>query len=51
MEQSLESQEELGEQLGIRTGQALILSGPNGSETLQDSPSLSDIEAAIAKVE
>lgn len=51
MERSLESQEKLGERLGIRTGQALILSGPNGSETLQDSPSLSDIEAAIAKVE
>jgi protein-disulfide isomerase len=51
IEQSLESQEKLGEKLGIRTGQALILSGPSGSETLQDSPSLSDIEAAIAEVE
>jgi protein-disulfide isomerase len=51
MEKSLQSQEELGEKLGIRTGQALILSGPGGSETLQDSPSLSDIETAIADVE
>jgi protein-disulfide isomerase len=51
MEKSLQSQEELGEKLGIRTGQALVLNGPSGSETLQDSPSLEDIEAAIAKVE
>jgi protein-disulfide isomerase len=51
MQLRLESQEQLGEKLGIRTGQALILTGPNGTETLQDSPSLSEIEAAIAQVE
>ena len=47
----LEGYEELGQNLGIRTGQALILSGPGGSETLQDSPSLAEIEAAIKRVE
>jgi protein-disulfide isomerase len=47
----LEGYEELGEQLGIRVGQAMIVSGPNGSETLQEGPSLEEVEAAIAKVE
>lgn len=47
----LEGYEELGQDLGIRIGQALIVTGPNGSETLQDSPSLAEIEAAIKKVE
>jgi protein-disulfide isomerase len=47
----LEGYEKLGEQLGIRVGQAMIVSGPNGSETLQEGPSLSEVEAAIAKVE
>jgi protein-disulfide isomerase len=50
-EQRLEGYEQLGEQLGIRTGQAMILSGPGGSETLQEGPSLAAVEAAIAKVE
>lgn len=47
----LEGQEELGRGLGIRTGQAAIVSGPNGTETLQDGPSLAQIEAAIEAVE
>jgi protein-disulfide isomerase len=47
----LEGYEELGSKLGIRVGQAAILSGPNGSRTLQDSPSLSEFERAIAAVE
>jgi len=47
----LEGYEELGQDLGIRVGQALIVSGPNGTETLQDSPSLAEIEAAIKQVE
>ena len=47
----LEGYEELGQDLGIRVGQALIVTGPNGSETLQDSPSLAEIEAAIKQVE
>ena len=47
----LEADEELGQELGIRTGQAAIVSGPNGTQTLQDSPSLAEIEQAIAEVE
>jgi protein-disulfide isomerase len=47
----LEGYEETGQNLGIRVGQALILSGPNGTETLQDSPDLAEIEAAIKAVE
>jgi len=51
IDKRLEGYEELGQDLGIRVGQALIVSGPDGSETLQDSPSLAEIEAAIRKVE
>jgi protein-disulfide isomerase len=51
IDKRLEGYEELGQDLSIRTGQALILSGPSGSETLQDSPSLAEIEAAIKQVE
>jgi protein-disulfide isomerase len=49
--QRLARYEELGRELGIRTGQAAIVSGPNGTETLQEGPSLGEIEAAIAAVE
>ena len=41
----LEGYEELGRDLGIRTGQATIVSGPSGTRTLQDGPSLAEIEA------
>lgn len=47
----LEGYEELGSDLGIRVRQAMIVSGPNGTETLQDGPSLGQIERAIAAVE
>jgi protein-disulfide isomerase len=47
----LEGYEETGQDLGIRVGQGLIVSGPNGSETLQDSADLAEIEAAIQAVE
>lgn len=47
----LEGYEELGQQLGIRTGQAAIVSGPSGTQTLQDSPKLGEIEAAIEAVQ
>jgi protein-disulfide isomerase len=47
----LEGYEELGRSLGIRTGQAAIVSGPSGARTLQDSPKLGEIERAIAEVE
>jgi hypothetical protein len=47
----LKSDAELGEDLGIRFGQAMIVSGPGGSRTLQDSPKLGEVENAIAEVE
>ncbi|HSS33209.1 MAG TPA: thioredoxin domain-containing protein [Solirubrobacterales bacterium] len=43
--------EELGQELEIRVGQALIVSGPNGTQTLQDSAKLGEIERAIEAVE
>ncbi|HVY79034.1 MAG TPA: thioredoxin domain-containing protein [Solirubrobacterales bacterium] len=46
----LQGYEELGRNLSIRTGQAAIVSGPNGTETLQDGPTLQQIEAAIEAV-
>lgn len=50
IQQRLQGYEELGRDLGIRTGQAAIVSGPNGTRTLQDGPSLAEIEAAIEAV-
>jgi hypothetical protein len=46
----LEGYEELGANLGIRAGQAMIVSGPGGSRTLQDGPGLGRIERAIEAV-
>jgi hypothetical protein len=46
----LESYEELGSNLGIRVRQAALVSGPRGTETLQDGPSLGQIERAIEAV-
>ena len=51
MSKSLQAQEELGSKLGIRYGQAMVIEGPHGNETLQENASLAEIEAAIAKVE
>ncbi len=51
MGKSLKAQEELGSKLGIRYGQAMVIEGPHGNETLQENASLAEIEAAIAKVE
>lgn len=51
IEERLQSQEELARGLKIRTGQGMIVSGPNGTETLQEGPSLAEVEAAIEKVE
>jgi len=50
-EVSLKQQEELGSKLGIRFGQALVIEGPGGNETLQENPSLKEIERAIEAVE
>jgi len=47
----LDGYEELGRDLGIRVRQAAIVSGPNGTITLQDGASLAEIEKAIADVE
>jgi hypothetical protein len=47
----LHSYDELGAGLGIRTRQAAIVSGPGGSRTLQDGPTLPQIEAAIEAVQ
>lgn len=42
--------EELGRNLGIRVRQAAIVTGPNGTRTLQDGASLGEIERAIGFV-
>jgi protein-disulfide isomerase len=46
----LEGYEDLGRGLGIRAGQAMIVSGPGGTRTLQDGPSLAQVEQAIEAV-
>lgn len=51
IEKRLESYEELGRNLEIRTGQGMVVNGPNGTVTLQEGPSLTEVEAAIAEVE
>lgn len=48
--QRLEGYEELARELGIRLGQAMIVSGPNGTRTLQEAPSLAEVERAIDEV-
>jgi protein-disulfide isomerase len=50
IEKRLEAQEDLGRELKIRSGQAMIVNGPNGTVTLQEGPSLAEVEAAIEKV-
>jgi len=47
---TLEGYEELGTDLGIRAEPAAIVSGPRGTRTLQDTPSLAQIERAIEAV-
>ncbi|HEV2727972.1 MAG TPA: thioredoxin domain-containing protein [Solirubrobacterales bacterium] len=51
IDKRLEGQEDLARDLKIRTGQAMIVSGPGGTVTLQEGPSLAEVEAAIEKVE
>ena len=46
----LEGYEDLGRGLGIRIGQAVIVTGPRGTETLQEGAGLSRIERAIEAV-
>lgn len=47
----LASYEKLARDLRIRTGQAMIVSGPGGTRTLQEGPSLAEVERAIAEVD
>ena len=51
IQKRLEGYEELGRNLGIRIGQGMIVSGPSGTKTLQEGPSLAEVETAIAEVE
>jgi protein-disulfide isomerase len=51
IDKRLEANEELGRKLGIRVGQGMIVNGPGGTETLQEGPSLAEVEAAIAAAE
>ena len=46
----LDGDEELGSKLGIRYGQAAIVTGPNGTRTIQDGAQLSQMEQAIEEV-
>jgi protein-disulfide isomerase len=50
IEKTLEGYDELGSRLGIRTQEATIVSGPRGTRTLQDGPSLTEIEHAVEAV-
>jgi thioredoxin family protein len=43
--------EELGSNLGIRIGQAMIVTGPGGTRTLQDGPKLGEVEKAIEEAQ
>ncbi len=45
----LEGYERLGTKLGIRTRPAMIVSGPAGTRTLQDGPSLAEVKRAIGE--
>jgi protein-disulfide isomerase len=47
---TLKGYEQLGTGLGIRTGLAAIVTGPNGTRTLQDGPRLGSVERAIEAV-
>jgi protein-disulfide isomerase len=51
IQKRLEASEELGRNLGIRVGQGMVVNGPRGTTTLQEGPSLKEVEAAIAEVE
>jgi protein-disulfide isomerase len=46
----LEDDEQLGTRLGIRTKLAAVVSGPGGTRTLQDGPTLAEVERAIEAV-
>lgn len=47
---ALNAQDETARGLGLRAQPSAIVNGPNGTETLQDSPTLAQIEKAIGAV-
>lgn len=47
---TLKSYDQLGTDLGIRSGLGAVVTGPNGTRTLQDGPSLGSVERAIEAV-
>ncbi|HMI81249.1 MAG TPA: thioredoxin domain-containing protein [Solirubrobacterales bacterium] len=51
IDRRLEGYEELARGLGIRKGQGMVVNGPSGTRTLQEGPSLAEVEAAIAEVQ
>jgi protein-disulfide isomerase len=46
----LEEQDEVARDLGLRAEPSAIVTGPSGTETLQDSPSLEQIQRAVERV-
>jgi hypothetical protein len=48
--QRLEEQDKLAIDLELRAEPALVITGPGGTEVLQDAPDLAEIEAAIGEV-
>jgi protein-disulfide isomerase len=51
IQKTLEGYEELGSKLGIRTQEAMVVSGPRGTRTLQEGPSVGQIERTIEAVQ
>lgn len=50
MTAALEDQDKLAIRLGIRAEPAVVVTGPNGTRTVQDAPDLAQIEVAIGEV-
>lgn len=49
--QEISEQDEIAQGLGLRAAPSMIITGPGGTETLQDSPTLGQVRAAIDRVE
>jgi protein-disulfide isomerase len=47
----IEAQDQIARGLGLRAAPSAIVTGPNGTETLQDSPDLGEIMAAVNRVD
>jgi protein-disulfide isomerase len=50
IQRRLDASERLGQELGVRAEPAVFIDGPSGNRLLQDSPSASQIEAAVEAV-